>query len=213
MAIEPFHVKDCNLALIATGEVAESLIELRDLLYRIPSSSLYYHFWGARLRTSFIQYHNDFARWAHFGLNDDILTERLSIIDPTEYPDLEDLRIVVVDILEDRLEEVQLITWSRNESKFHFLRSIIIVYDSGYSISVPSDLKEIIPKFTPSSIFYHFIDAKRRTSDKSDDFSLWLSSFDQKFTELIKKIKLIDSYFLSLTEIKQQLADLFNQYL
>ena len=211
----PFVIKDCNLSIIATGIVAESLIELRDHLYEIPLSSIYYHFWGGRLRISFAhpEYHNDFARFAHFGLNDEILTERLAIVDPTEYENLEDLRKKVIDIIEERIEEINIVIWSKNEYKFNFLRSIIITYDSKTKIESPPDLKTLIPKLTPSSIFYHFIDSRRRTQEKKDDFSYWLSQFENKNEELINKIKEIDPYFLSISEIKQKLNELFNRYL
>ncbi len=210
-----FEVKDCNLSLIATGEIAESLLELKDLLYRVPAISLYYHFWGGRLRISFVhpEYHNDFARWAHLGLHDEILSERLTIIDPTEYPDYEELRKKVIDVVEERLEEVEYMLWSRKEYKFHFLRSIIIVYDMGITLSVPSDLKGVVPKMPFTSIFYHFIDARRRTPDGSDDFSIWLAGFGESFKDLVQKIKLIDPYFLSLSEIRQKLVELFNEHL
>ncbi len=211
----PFDVKDCNLSLRTTGAIAESLIEFKDLLCQIPASSLHYHFWGRRLRLSFVhpEYHNDFAEWAHFGLRDEILAERLTIIDPTEYSDIEELRKQVIDIVEERLEEVEYILWRRKEYKFHFLQSIIIVYNLGITTQTPSDLKSIVPKLSNTSIFYHFIDARRRTPNGIDDFSSWLLSFGDEFVELVKKIKLIDPYFLLLSEIKQKLVSLFNEHL
>jgi|SRR5579872_5637018 len=215
MASNLFCLKDCNLSLIATGIVAESLNEMRDQLYNIPDSSIYYHFWGGRLRISFVhpEYHNDFSAWAHFGLHDDILTERLAIIDPTEYAGIEPLRQKVIDVIEERMDEIETVTWSRKEHVFHFLRSILIVYDMELKTNIPSDLKVLIPKMTPTSIFYHFIDARRRTPEKLDDFSQWLSGFGTQFAELIEKIKGIDPYFLSLSEIRQKLTELFGIYL
>lgn len=215
MGKSPFYLNDCNLALVATGEVAESLIEMRDRLYQVSTGSLYYHFWGSRLRLSFVhpEFHNDFAKWANLGLRDDILTERLSIIDPTEYPDLEALRRKVIDVIEERIDESEYFFWSRKEEKFHFIRSVTIVYDTGRTALVPSDLKGIVPILTLTSIFYHFIDARRRTPDKTDDFSAWLSSFGDQFGPLIDKIKQIDPYFLSLSEIRQDLVNLFNEFL
>lgn len=211
----PFEAKDCSLSLIATGEVAESLLQLKDLLYRVPANSLYYHFWGGRLRVSFVhpEYHNDFALWSHFGLHDEILTERLAIIDPTEYRDYEELRKKIIDVLEERLDELKYMLWSRDEYKFHFLRSAIIVYDIGIKVLQPPEFKNIISKLPLTSIFYHFIDARRRTLNGSDDFSFWLSGFNNQFIDLIQKIKQIDSYFLSLSEIKQKLTELFNEHL
>lgn len=211
----PFFIRDCNLSLIATGEIAESLVELKALLRRIDDSSLYYHFWGGRLRISFVhpEYHNDFARWAHFALHDDILTERLAIIDPTEFRDLNDLRKKVIDVIEERLEEMGSLFWYRKEYKFHFLRSILIIFNTGIRITAPPDLKGIIPKLTFTSIFYHFIEARRRTEDGIDDFSCWLLGFGEIHQELIKKIKLIDPYFLSLSEIRKKLEKLFQDHL
>ena len=211
----PFCAKDCNLSIIATGRVASSLVELRDLLYQVPIGSLYYHFWGGSLRISFVhpEYHNDFCSWAHFGLHDDVLTERLSIIDPTEFEDLEALRKKVIDVIEDRLDEIEYYSWSREEHRFHFLRSITIVYDLNLKTTAPPDLKNFILKMPFTSIFYHFIDARRRTPNQSDDFSAWLSGFGTQFDELIKEIKKIDPFFLSLSEIRDRLTELFNQYL
>jgi len=211
----PFEVKDCNLSLIATGEFAESLIELRDLLRDLSTGSLYYHFWGGRLRISFVhpEYHNDFAHWAHTALHDEVLTERLAIIDPTEFPDLEELRRKVIDVIEDRLDEEENMFWSRRQNRFHFLRSIIIVYDTGLIAQVPADLKTIVPKLSPTSIFYHFIDAVRRTDDHFDDFSRWLAGYGDQFEVLVQKIKRIDPYFLSLSEIRQKLIKLFDEHL
>ncbi|HLB52600.1 MAG TPA: DUF5752 family protein [Chlamydiales bacterium] len=210
-----FQLKDCNLALMATGISAESLQELRDRLYEVPIGSLYYHFWGGRLRVSFVhpEYHNDFAFWAHTALHDEILTERFSIIDPTEYGDLEDLRRRVIDVIEERLDESEFVAWSRKEQKFHFLRSITIVYDLELKTTTPIDLKQWVEKMTPTTIFYHFIDARRRTKEHFDDFSLWLSEFGDQYKELIGKIRKIDPYFLTLSEIRSKLNKLFEEHL
>jgi len=213
--VQPFRIKDCNLSLMATGEIAESLSELRDVLQRIPSSSLYYHFWGSQLRVSFAhpEYHNDFARWAHTTLHDDILAEQLAIIDPTEFPEMEDLRRKLLDVIEDRIEQIDYPSWSGKEMKFHFLRSIIIVFNTNIEVAIPPDLKKVVPVLSSGSIFYHFIDARRRTSDRSDDFSLWLAGYDDQYKQLIKDIQGIDTYFLSLPEIRKAISERLNQYL
>ena len=58
------------------------------------------------------------------------------------------------------------------------------------------------------SIFYHFIDAKRRLPDGLDDFSLWLMSFGDKYQELIHQIRNLDPYFFTLPELKKELGDM-----
>jgi hypothetical protein len=212
--MSPFLVRDCSLALIATGIEAASLIELRDTIGHVPESSLYYHFWRSRLRSSFIhpEYPNDFAHWAHFALHDNILSERFGILDPTAFSDLEELRKVMIDIIEERLDEVEFILWSKKEEKYHFLRSLLIIYDTKMIVDKPEDLKKVVPNLLPTSIFFHFIDARRRTPTKTDDFSFWLSGFKEEHAELIQKIQHIDPYFCSLSEAKLKLIETFNEY-
>lgn len=207
----PFHVKDCNLSLIATGESAGSLGQLYDRLQRISTSSLYYHFWGSRLHISFTHpaFHNDFAYWVYSALHDLILAERLTIIDPTEFPDLEQLRQTILDIIEERIDEESYSLPASPSNRFYFLRSIISVFDTEMVVTSPSELLQILPKFTSSSIFYHFIDARRRTPERTDDFSLWLKNFGQTYETLMQNIQLIDPHFSSLLEIRQKLTELF----
>lgn len=210
---ESFFIKDCTLSVIALGETAASLIQLKDVIARVPLSSIYYHFWGKRIHPSFIhpEFHNDFASWAYHSIRDSILSERLGIIDPTEYPDLEGLRKTLIDVIENRIDEVDWIFWSNREWKFHFLSCTTLVFETGIEIRSPPDLKVALPKMSPSSIFYHMIDARKRTPNKKDDFSGWLEGFNDTYTDLVEKIRNIDPFFMSSTEIKQKLLDVINE--
>ncbi len=210
----PFYIKDCALAVMATGEAAESLIQFREALIKVPLSSIYYHFWGGRLRSTFThpEFHNDFAMWAHMHLRDDVLSEKLGILDPIDYPNLEDLRRTIIELVEERLEEVEYILWSKRDTLFHFLHSTIIIFDTHIQALHPSDLKSIIPNLTASSIFYHFIDARTRSPNGMDDFSTWLTHFKEDFPELLAKVEEIDPFFLTPAEIRQKLSELINEH-
>lgn len=211
---EKFFVRNCSLARIATGERASSLSELRDKLMTIDENSIYYHFWGGRMNPQFIHTlnHNDFASWVYHRLNDHVLAEKLSIIDPMEFNNLELLRQEVLETIERRLDNYEFIFYTKREDQFHFVRSSIIVFDSTLCILTPEDLPKILPQLSPGNIFYHFIDARVRTSDKTDDFSVWLKMFDNKYNELIENIQTIDPYFLSLTELRNELTYVVNNY-
>ena len=212
---QSFFVKNCSLATIATGERASSLLELRDKLATIHESSLYFHFWGGRLNPQFIhtQNHNDFASWIYHRLNDHVLAEQLSIVDPTEFHNLESLRQEFFKTIERRLDSYETILWTKKEDQFHFLRSTVIVFNSETSLKNPEDLPEAIFKLPPSSIFYHFIDARARTPDKIDDFSLWLKLFGEKYSALIEMIQSIDPYFLSLYRAQRRIEPRYSQLL
>ena len=210
----PFAVKDCALIAIATGEQAQNLRELKHRLAATYPGCIYYHFWGVLLRPNFNipEYQNDFAAWAYHGLHDNFLAERLALIDPLDFDDLEGLRRELIEVIEERLEENDWIPWVRANQQFDFIRSQIVVFDTRVRISEPEQLKELIPQLTVSSVFYHFIDARRRTLHRSDDFSEWLKGFGNGYTQLVGQINTVDPYFKSLTELRNQLAKIFEEY-
>lgn len=59
---------------------------------------------------------------------------------------------------------------------------------------------------------YHFIDARRRTDHRCDDFSDWLAGFGAEFEALRKHIAGIDPYFGNLAELRTELTQLFQAY-
>lgn len=214
VSAQNFIFKDCSLGAIATGLQASSLVELRDKLAYVDEGCLYYHFWGARLNPRFIQpeHHNDFASWVHNRLHDHILAEKLSIIDPTEFNSLEALRQELIEVIENRLDDYEFVLWLRREDRFHFIRSVLIIYDSEIVITKPCELPDAIDKVPPSSIYFHFIDARTRTRERIDDFSLWLSTFGDQYVPLIKKIQAIDPYFASVSSLKEDLGKVIRTY-
>lgn len=211
---QPFYVKNCSLAAIATGESASSLLELRDKIATIQEASIYQHFWGGRMNPKFVhaQNHNDFADWVYHRLHDHILAEQLNIIDPTEFNNLEGLRQELLETIEKRLDEYEIVLWTKKADRFHFIRSIIIVFENSIKVERPEDLANAIATLPPSSIFYHFIDARHRTSERIDDFSFWLKTFGEKYNDLIEKIQSIDPFFLSLTQLKEEILHVLQQY-
>jgi hypothetical protein len=209
-----FAVKDCALVALATGRKAQNLREMRDHLLDIPQASVYYHFWGGLLRPTFDdpQFNNDFAIWSHYRLHDDVLAERLAVIDPTDFPDLDSLRQEVIEVIEQRLEEMGDPTWVPADRQFHFVRSQVVVFDTGIVIHRPEDLTEAIPAMSLGSVFYHFIDARRRFPFGVDDFRAWLSGFDGAYDELSGSLAGIDPYFITLSELRKQLSREFRNF-
>lgn len=207
--IQPFAFKNCSLAALATGERANSLPDLRNKLAVIPENSIFYHFWGSRLFSRFVHphYHNDFAAWVAQRLNDHVLAEKLNIIDPKEFINVQALREELLDTIDRRLDDYDIIISTKRDDQFHFISSKIIVFETSLAVLDPKDLAHVIPLLPPSSIFYHFIDARTRTENREDDFSVWLKQNGNGFNELVKAIQSIDPYFVSLTEVKKALSD------
>ncbi len=209
--IEPFAVKDCTLISIATGKRVQNLRELRQRMEDIHPACIYYHFWGGMLVPRFDdpEFQNDFASWAYHGLNDLRLAERLGVIDPTEYNNMEELRRELIEVIEERLDESEIVPWAKSDRQFHFVRSKIVVLDTGMRIDDPDKLKEIISHMPVSTIFYHFIDARRRTPDRRDDFSRWLMGQGDQYRLVAERMIAIDPYFTTLAGLRSQLVAAF----
>lgn len=212
--LQPFHIKDCALAAIATGVKAQTLVEFRDRTATVPLSCIYYHFWGGRLRTSFEfrEYHNDFSHWAHHQLHDEVLAERLEILNPMDYRNLEDLRLELMDIIENRIEEQPFVPWVSLENSFHFIGSKIVVFDTRQVADKPEELVHILPQLTRSSLFYHFIDSARRIPEGGDDFSAWLQGDHEKYKSLIEAFRKIDPFLISMTDLQNRLVQIVSEY-
>lgn len=212
--VNPFEIKDCALIALATGVRAYNLGELGDKLETIDKGSIYYHFWGGRLRPRFDdpEYNNDFAAWARHSLHDGILAERLGAVNPTEFDNLSTLRQELIEIIEQRLDESDILHWTKPDYRFGFNTSKIVVFNTDKIVRKPEEFKTIIPKLSIGSIFYHFIDARRRTPDRIDDISNWLFDFNFEYVDLLEELAKVDPYFATLTEIQSQLSMIFKNY-
>lgn len=211
---QDINIMDCALIAIATGVKAQNLRELRDQLVTIHQGSLYHHFWGNLLNPHFDdpEFQNDFAVWSARNMHDLKIAEKLSMVDPGIYADIEDLRKAVVDIVEERLYESEHVPWVKSGEEFHFIRSQIVVFDTGKKYNDPAQLIEIIPTMSLGSLFYHFIDSRRRTQDTKNDFSVWLEGFGDKYKGLISSLDNIDPYFTPLNELRLELNNVFTEY-
>jgi hypothetical protein len=87
-----------------------------------------------------------------------------------------------------------------------------VVLDTDLRPADPSALQSLIPKLTVGSVFYHFIDARRRTSSRRDDFSEWLMALDNVCQPLVDGLAEIDPYFSTLTELRAEIDGVFKRF-
>jgi hypothetical protein len=209
-----FAIKDCALGSMATGRRAQTLRELRDILRDIHPGCIYHHFWGTLLRPQFSdrEYNNDFAAWCHHSLHDNLAAERLAVIDPADYTDEEELRQELIDVIEARLDETDLVLFARPDQQFHFVRGVIVVFDTHRRLADPAELRSVVPEMSVGSIFYHFIDARRREPVSVDDFRAWLMGLGLGYEALIDDLAEVDPYFESLYVLRDHLAALFARH-
>jgi hypothetical protein len=209
----PFRVMDAALAILSVGRSAQSLRELRDHLGVVPAGSLWHHLGDVILRPSLEnpELRNDFARWAHRRLGDDTLAERLAVIDVGDFNDGERLRQALLDIVDDRLAEVASVPMAPVGHEFHFMTSQTIIFDTGLTAADPRALGRLIPSLSTGSIFFHFVEARRRPAPGVDDFSHWLSGWGDQGELLMGKLASVDLHRWSLIEMRDRIAACFQK--
>jgi hypothetical protein len=209
-----FAIKDCALATTATGRRAQTLRELRDILRDIHPGCIYNHFWGTLLRPQFSdrEFNNDFATWCYQSLHDSVIAERLAVIDPADFEDMEGLRQELIEVIDERLDETEVMLFARSDQQFYFTRSIIVVFDTYRRLQEPAELAQVLPELSVGSVFYHFVDARRREPIWVDDFRAWLMGLGSGYKPLCDSLAEVDPYFDSLFVLRDRLAEVFAAY-
>ncbi len=207
--MKPFQIKDCVLLSKMSGLTpAFNIRDLRDRIGICSPQVIYHHFCESLLVPVFDypDFRNDFAVWVKRQLEDNILAERIGIIDPYLYRDMDELRRDIMDILDERLNELIDIPSVTPGHEFFFREAITVVFDTGQEIIDPGEMAEAVARMTNGSIYFHFLEARRRTPAGTDDFSLWLQDFRGKWDDLIQELKAIDFVFYSLGELRREIC-------
>ncbi len=208
--MEPFEVRDCALLIRMSGlPAAYNLRELRERLSSCSPDVLYYHFCETPLVPSFDNpdYRNDFAVWVKQYLGDRVLAERLGILDPYGFESMEGLRSTVLDLIDERLSELSGPLWAAPGSEFFFLQATTMVFDTGERIDRVENLGSRIQRMTNSSVYFHFLEARRRTPLGIDDFTVWLLKADAQYEAYVRALAAVDFTFYSLSELRQKLVE------
>lgn len=208
---DPFRVKDCSINILSLGKSAQNLRELRDHIASVSVESIGHHFYDTLLRPTFDdpEYRNDFALWARRQLHDLPLAERFGIIDPGDFQTLEDLRSFLLDLVEDRLAEATVVPQAERGREFYFLRSQYVIVDSASAAETPEQLGALVPRMSAGSIFYHFVEAQRRSPVGMDDFRAWLERWGPPYRPTVDHLARVDPYMWPLPELRSRLARCF----
>ena len=209
-----FEVRDCALLTRMSGlPPAFNLRELRERIAVCGENVLFHHFCQTTLRGTFDNpdYRNDFAVWSKLYLGDRVLAERLGILDPYAFPSLGDLRAATLEVLDERLSELTMIPWARPGDEFFFSEATTVVFSAGIRITQPSRLGAFIRRMTNGSVYFHFLEARRRPPLGRDDFTAWLMEDEGANRPYIQALASIDFYFHTLVHLRRELGRVLNE--
>jgi hypothetical protein len=213
-AANPFTFIGCVELRQALDRRARDERELMDRLEEVPGGSVFYHTHGyfLRHRPLTTAYGNDFARWVAVVVGDQMLAERLAVVDPFEFPDIEDLREELVTTIDDHLRRMSSVPRVEFGEAFHFQLSHIIEVPLGQPVTTLAEFRAGLVEVDASAIYFHMVEARTRLGRRSGDVAEWLRT-SLGLPQLADRIQRIDTYMTSLERVRARLLSLVDQTL
>ncbi len=211
-AKEPFRFSSRTHLKEVTGFKARNLLELVNILKKVPDAVVYYH------THHFLEEHhyltpepsNDFALWVGDALGDEVLGEKLASVDTFSFPNLGAIRDRLVGIIEEHIAGRHNPREAMERREFHFVKSVGFIFPTPYLAYDLREFVEALRKVSLGSLYFHIFESRLRLGRGLNDFSAWLSdSLDEP--ELADEIARVDPYTYSLERLRSWLLQLIEK--
>ncbi|MGE3154403.1 MAG: DUF5752 family protein [Nitrospiraceae bacterium] len=212
-ALTPFTFIGCSELEESLGQQADDEKELAEMLEDVPLDSVHFHTHSYFLRHRFIErvYPNDFAQWVVTQVGDHVLAEKLAVVDPFDYPNLEDLREEIISIIDHHLSRMPIVPRVIFGRPFYFHRSRILEVPMGVEARTLSEFRRAVSEIDVSAIYFHMFEAHFRLHREESDFSAWIRT-GLGLPDLADRIRAINPYLGSLERLRSSLLTACDGY-
>ncbi|HET6781512.1 MAG TPA: DUF5752 family protein [bacterium] len=209
----PFEFMACIGLRQMLGRSAWDERELLEGIQEAPADSIYFHTTNAFLRSRYISapYTNDFATWAAIQVGDRVLGERLAVVDPFAFNDVEGLRGELVSIVDDHLRGLQMVPRIVYGEPFHFMRSTIIAVPTGLRAHTLVEFSAALRRVDLSVVYYHIFEPVRDRERVANPAN-WLEH-SLGMPNLAAQVRGLNPYVRSLEGLRARLVELTEQAL
>lgn len=214
--VSPFRFVGCLELREMLGRKAADVQELMTVIENAPVDSIYYHTHSYFLRNEYAPtlFPSDFATWAAVSVRDRVLSERLGMIDPFEFKDVESLRAQIVSTIDDHLKTLWNVPRLIHGEPFEFIRSHIIEVDLEVSAGSLKEFRDRLSTVDRSALFNHICEAKIRKGRRSGDFVAWIESeHGLGLPKLAEQVAAIQPLGLTLEGIRARILGILDAWL
>ena len=207
----PFRFVSCMELREVLGKRAMDEHRLLELIEEVPADSIYYHTHSYFLRHAYTQqlYSNDFATWVMLYAQDRVLGERLGVLDPFVFSDIEQLRDEILRIMAYHMNHSTAVARCVVGEPFEFIRSHIIEIPLGLEARTLSEFYDALSNVEVGAVYNHVCEARMRKRTLSVDFVSWLSSEEGLgVQELALRVEQVGRLGLSLESIRNKILRL-----
>ena len=216
MAAHPFRFYSCMELRKVLGKRAMDEQRLLELIEEVPADSIYYHTHSYYLRHSYIQgpFPNDFATWVALHVQDRVLAERLGLLDPFQFDDIEQLREALLTVLGDHLNRMKTVPHCWSGVPFEFISSHMIEADLGIEVHTLREFRDALVRVDIGSVYNHVCEARLRKGHPCGDFADWVSAAEGlAMPDLAARLVQVNRLGLSLENMRLKLVRLCDQVL
>lgn len=210
--IEPFEFKQCVSILKSTGKKAKNLRELRDIIAEISDESIFHHTYQYFLKGHILEYTNDFAHWAGEYLEERVLSEHLSNIDPYTFKSVMDVKKELIRVIDDYLGNFPEPRDVLAGSEFYFNETVTLIFPVGVKAKNLAEFLVAMRHIDPGCIYFHFYEARMRLGEgMTDDFSRWIEhTLGRK--KLAEVIRTIDPLMHSIEKVREHIIEMAEKH-
>ena len=212
----PFQFVGCVELREMLGRKAADVQQLMEGIEEVPADSIYYHTHSYFLRYEYgpTLFPNDFATWVAVSVRDRVLSERLGLIDPFEFRDVEALRAQIVSTIDDHLQSLWNVPRVMHGDPFEFVSSHIIEVDLELTARSLEEFRDHLATVDRSVLFNHICEAKIRKGRHSGDFILWIGSESGlNLPDLAAQVAAIQPMGLTLEGIRARTLEVLDRYI
>ena len=204
----PFHFVGCWELREMLGRRAYDERELLEHLEDVPLDSIYFHTYGSVLRGHNPGgYPNDFATWAAIQVRDRVLGEKLGIIDPQDFVDMESLRTEVVSLIDDHLSQLGAVPRVIFGEPFYFMQSRVLEVPTGVKVRTLAEFRDALVNVDAAVVYLHVVEARGRKGRRRNDFAIWIDE-QLGLPELAAAMERLSPFPFGLEEVRRRLVRL-----
>ena len=204
-ALPPFRFVSCHGMQQMLGRVARDELELLQHLEEVEIESIHHHTHAYFLRHHYLAgaFPNDFATWAAIQVRDRVLGERLAIVDPFDFSDLEDLRAALIATVDDHLTHTPIVPRVVYGEPFYFMTTTLVEIPTGATVRSLAAFREQLGAAEVAVVYYHLFEARRRKRQAFDD---WFDALGE--TTLAEQVRRMHPYTSDLEGLRSRLLQL-----
>ncbi|MBI5776743.1 MAG: hypothetical protein HY444_05065 [Nitrospirae bacterium] len=215
-AEHPFRFVSCMELREALGKRALDEQRLLEIIEEAPADCIYYHTHSYFLRHPYAQrlFPNDFATWVTLHAQDRMLGEKLGVLDPFAFEDIEQLRSEIVTIITDHLRHIGTVPRCLTGEPFEFVRSHVIDVPLELAAATLQEFRDALMGVEVGAVYNHLCEARLRKGRLKGDFARWLAEEDGlRMPDLAEQVERVGHRGLSLEAMRERIVALCDQAL